>query len=301
MKDFDFLKSELVKKVSNADLPTTYEYKLNKKIKNLTLRLLKSGLKANMQDNESAFESWAIALRFYLPEFITTVTIDWDDNIVGDLHFNRFVYRLAKFVQTYEWVRLSKKLPDIPTVLVCNCPNGVAAEQTAHTQDSEGWLECEFVRKKAKGYDAINHQLPVGLFAEEVSKTTHFTTGQKSAIDIWALKGKDFFIFELKKNGNNPLGIISELMFYTNVIQDLFSHRIQFESENAKVRKAIKENYRGFKEIYELYTRGNIEKINAVLLAEKFHPLITDGFIDFINDSARYKYCNIAFSIQSPQ
>ena len=56
------------------DIPKGYTYHLDKR-DNLTLKVLEKGLKANMQDNESAFESWAIVLKFYLKD-IKTVTID---------------------------------------------------------------------------------------------------------------------------------------------------------------------------------------------------------------------------------
>lgn len=54
-----------------------------------------------MQEDEAAFESWAIALKYYLKEHIDTITIDWERDFTngegGILHYHRFVYRLAKF------------------------------------------------------------------------------------------------------------------------------------------------------------------------------------------------------------
>ncbi len=300
MNDYDFLKTELGKRSGIATLTTYYNYKLDKIKKNLTLRILKKGLKGNMQDDESAFESWAIILKFYLGDFIDTVTIDWDDftdDPEKNLHYNRFVYRLSKFIQTYDWVRTDKAIPNIPSILYCNCPNGNAANTEKHKKDSEGWIECKFIEKYSKDYDVINHQLPVGIFYNKVSRTTHYTTGQKSAIDIWAIKNGDFYMFELKKPSNNPLGIISEVMFYTNIINDILSHRIRYQMDE-KTRKAIKENYRGFSELWDVYSKGTIKKINAILLAYTMHPLITQELIDFINNSARFKFCNIQFSKQ---
>ena len=82
-------------------------------------------------------------------------------------------------------------------------------------------------------------------------------------------------------------------------MQDLFSHRIQYK-DSAKLRKAIKENYRSFGNLFEAYRKGEIAQINAVMLAKDLHPLITKGLIDFVNDSARFRYCNITFSTQKP-
>ncbi len=93
------------------------------------------------------------------------------------------------------------------------------------------------------------------------------------------------------------MGIISELMFYTNIIHDIMSHRIQFQKD-AKMQKAINENYRGFGDFYDAYKNGTIQKINAVLLAKSFHPLIKPELLDFINESARFRYCRISFSMR---
>ena len=60
--DYSMLKDKLETK----ELPEYYTYDLDKRHKNLTLTLSERGLSANMQDNESAFESWALVLRFYL-------------------------------------------------------------------------------------------------------------------------------------------------------------------------------------------------------------------------------------------
>ena len=295
--DYTLLKSYL----NDIDLPQYYFYKLDSRKKNLTLTLCEKGLKANMQDNESAFESWAIILKFYLSEQVETVTIDWVESSVIDetsLHFNRFVYRLSKFVQTYDWAFSAKSISRIPSILVCNCPNGEAADADQHKKGSESWIECKYVEKFCDYYDVMNHQFPVGIFYDKVSRGTYYTTGQKSAIDIWAIKQNEFFIFELKKPDNKPLGIISEIMFYTNIIYDLLSHRIQYQ-EDAKIKKAIKNNYRGFGDFYNAYVNGNIGQINAVLLAYNLHPLITQELLDFINDSSRLKFCHIKFSMQS--
>jgi len=290
--------SMLRDKLKTKDLPEYYIYNLDSDHKNLTLTLSEKGLRANMQDNESAFESWALVLRFYLKDIIETVTIDWDDSSINNeenLHFNRFVYRLTRFVQSYDWALSKKAIPQMPSILVCNCPNGEAANASEHKEWSEGWIECKYVEEYKKDYDVMNHQLPVGIFHDKVSRTTHYTTGQKSAIDIWSIKDGELSIFELKKPDNNVLGIISELMFYTNIIHDIMSHRIQFQKD-AKMQKAINKNYRGFRDFYDAYQNGTIKKINAVLLAKSFHSLIKPELLAFINESARFKYCRISFS-----
>ena len=289
----------LLKKVKpNADIPSTYGYSYNKRAKDLTLLVKVKGLITNMQFDEAAFDSWAIALKYHLREYIETITIDWERDFSngedGFLHYNRFVYRLAKFVQTYSWAHSAKPIPAIPTTLYCNIGRTEAANIEKHSQESEGWLECKYVMDHSMEYDVINHQFPVGIFHEKVSRTTHYTTGGKSAIDIWAIKNDCLSIFELKEPKNKPLGIISELMFYTNILDDILSHRIMYE-ESKNVEYAVKHDIRGFKKFHEAYEKGTINKIESIFLANNLHPLLSDGLIDFINDSPRWKYKNISY------
>ena len=289
----------LLKKVKpNADIPSTYGYSYNKRAKDLTLLVKVKGLITNMQFDEAAFDSWAIALKYHLREYIETITIDWERDFSngedGFLHYNRFVYRLAKFVQTYSWAHSAKPIPAIPTTLYCNIGRTEAANIEKHSQESEGWLECKYVMDHSMDYDVINHQFPVGIFHGKVSRTTHYTTGQKSAIDIWSIKDDCLSIFELKKPDNYGLGIISELMFYTNILDDILSHRIMYE-ESKNVEYAVKHDIRGFKKFHEAYEKGTINKIESIFLANNLHPLLSDGLIDFINDSPRWKYKNISY------
>ena len=293
--DFETIKNLLKGKFGNTSIPAHYGYKLDSKKKELILLLKEKGLTANMQDDAAAFESWAIVLKCYLPEHIDSVVIDWEADITENKHYNRFVYRLAKFVQTYSWAHAAKPLPPIPSVLKCNISNQEAAEIKEHAENSEGWLECKYVLDHQAEYDVMNHQFPVGVFDGIVSRSTHFTTGGKSAIDMWAIKDSVFSIFELKLPENKPLGIISELMFYTNIIDDLLNHEITFDEGN-KLESALKHNYRSFSKFYNAYDTGNIRSINAIMLADNLHTLITDDVLKVINDSPRWRYKNITFS-----
>lgn len=283
------------------DLPSDINFSINTDAKELILTLSKKGLTDNMQTDSAAFESWAILLKTRLNDVIDKVKITWnvefDENKdSGKFHYNRVMYRLYKFIRTYPWAYTDKKCLIYPN-LACNCPNGNAASREQLKQDTEAIIEYDFVQKHQKDFDYINHQLPVGLFRDVVSKDTHYTTGKHSCIDIWAVKNGELFIFELKKPNNNPLGIISELMLYVNIIDDILRHQIQYIPYKV-TPKALKNDYRGFKEFYDLYTSGTIKKINAVFLAETLHPLLTKDVIATINDSARLKYSHIEFSYQ---
>ena len=278
------------------DLPSGYDYSIIDN--NLVLKIKKASVCANMQTDSGAFESWAIILWHHCSKLIDTILIDWEYVEEKNEHFNRFVYRLTRFVQSYEWVSSIKPIPSMPQKLLCNAPNGRAAKKEAHKRVSEGWIECDFVERHTNHYDTIDHQLPVGLFDGLVSKDTRYTPGQHSNIDIWSIKNTEFNLFELKKPGNCPLGIISELMFYTNVVNDLLSHNILFDENYLKKNKSVKNNYRNFARFYEIYTGAKtISHINAILLADELHPQINDEILKIINDSQRHKQCNITYRI----
>ena len=298
MTNNDFIK-ELKRQGINSinDLPSGYDYNISKK--SLILKLTKKGVCENMQSDESAFESWAIILKRYCGKLFDFVIIDWDDVDENNEHFNRFVYRLTKFVQSYDWVSPKKKLPAMPALLYCSAPNGNAAVKGKHPKGSEGWIECDFIEKNVGRYDAIDHQLPVGLFDGKVSAKTHYTPGRLSQIDIWAIKDEEMFIFELKKPKNCPLGIISELMFYTNVVCDMISHNIIIDKQ--KAIRASQNRYRSFDKFYEVYNGyKKISKIHAVFLADELHSLLDDNVLEIINSSIRFCQHNVVFEVSKP-
>ena len=84
---------DMLQKVkSTFDIPSKYEYLYDTMKKNLTLVVTVEGLMANMQDDEGAFDSWAIALKYYLKDAVNTITIDWERDLCkgdkGYYHFN---------------------------------------------------------------------------------------------------------------------------------------------------------------------------------------------------------------------
>lgn len=298
MNNIDFLKELNRRGIKTInDLPSGYDYSISKKT--LKLKLSSTGVCENMQKDISAFESWAIVLKHYCSKLINTVVIDWEEPETENEHFNRFIYRLTRFIQTYSWAKSNKHIPVMPSLLCCSVPYANTAPKEHYKKDTEDWLENDYVDKNAKQYDAIDHQLPMGLFDGEATNKTRFTPGRNSQIDIWGIKGDEFTVFELKKTGYKPLGIISELMFYSNVICDLLNHNILVDER--KATRAIEKKYRGFDKFYEAYN-GNksISHIHAVFLADELHPLITKELLGEINDSIRLQRLSISFETAKP-
>ena len=118
--------------------------------------------------------------------------------------------------------------------------------------------------------------MPVGVFRDKVDKKHGLFPFGKSAIDLWAIKDDELWIFELKYD-NQKVGIISELLCYLWIMEDLcFHHRISYD-----LQKNISDK-RGFDKFYSAVQK-NISTIYGVLLVDKLHSAITPDLIDFIN------------------
>jgi hypothetical protein len=96
-----------------------------------------------------------------------------------------------------------------------------------------------------------------------------------------------FWIFELKKKGNNPLGILSELLFYTAIVRDM-------------VAKHIKTQEPSDIHCYDSTKLVGKEIINACFLAPDFHPLLIEPIINQLNNvfaqlKARDNMCSVVF------
>lgn len=106
---------------------------------------------------------------------------------------------------------------------------------------------------------SIQEQLPLGLFNEKVSRATAWTAGGASQIDLWgaSLDGKTFHLFELKRKGNQPVGIIPEALFYLRMLHYLRVGKIK-ATENNVAHNAIM----------------SADKLVMWLAAPGYHPLV---------------------------
>jgi hypothetical protein len=95
----------------------------------------------------------------------------------------------------------------------------------------------------------------------------------------------------LKADGNNGLGIISELFFYANVMKDLmFDSKIKYDETD----RALNDNdYRGFKELYRMYREKRCKEIKAIFLCSSHHSLLTEDVCKELSTDL------IKFSIQT--
>ena len=243
------------------------------KVGNLVIiKLCRKGLIDNMQSDSAAFEGWAIVVRAAFEKAGVPVKVRIDGEKPKNLqnneeeHYNRFLYRISKFVDIFEWAYTDDFENEIAIFkkahknMVMNVPDKDAKKEAAK---GEATMERYFCEDNKLFFDCLDHQLPVRIFDDEISTESAITTG--GFIDAWGIKGSTVYVFELKLDNNRKVGAISELMFYINVMHDIMSHRINF---------IMNSQYRSFDKIKAMYDSRSCKEIIGRIIARKFHPLI---------------------------
>jgi len=99
---------------------------------------------------------------------------------------------------------------------------------------------------------------------------TKIFTGGKSAIDIWGINNEnEVCLFELKNSKNNKVGAISEMLFYSFIVQDIVRGAMKFDSTT----------YEGLQNIQAA------KKVKCYLVAPSTHPLIDGEVFSLLNKS----------------
>ena len=295
MSKNDILKA-LKSKVYYAELPS----KTDVSVINDTLFLTidSDGVLQNMQNDASAFEGWVFCLRSFFPT-IKNAVINWDDpafsaeekaSINQRKHFNRFLLRVIWFVENYSWASVAASKKEIIeefrhsfNSLTLNFPLQDSKDKSEKGENDrkmkyEALLETA-VYQYLSTLGNANHQLPMGLFDETVSKATAITPGGASQADLWRIDNDMFCVYELKdciNTDNTHVGIITELMFYANVLYRLLiTSEIQYPDEADKFRTNKRDKAsRGLELILDAIHAHSITHIKAVLLTDRLHPLI---------------------------
>ena len=284
--------------VDNSGYPLTSGIGFHKEGRNLVLTLSKRSLVSNMQSDEGAFEGWTLCLFANNPGIYEKIIIQWNpierfdkEGIITDAergHYYRFLYRAYKFQENYP--SIVEIQPAVSSVFdvdefkdwVLNYPNGESHESQKSNKNAEAHLERELLEIMQGAFDYCDHQLPAGLFFKDVSKKTARCSGGLGQIDLWSVCNGSLNIYELKNDVNLSVGIISELMFYTNVMNDFRMHRFNYPAEFVRKRKF----YRHSKELYDSISKDEISHVNGILLANNLHPRITGRVIDLMNQNA---------------
>lgn len=284
----------------------------------------------NMQDEAAAFEAWALLLHTY--SAYKEVRLGLQDNVMippwpkeqpflsgcgrnAYGHYNRFLYRVMKFQEQYSWFQvaneeLKKAVHRFENAfrkysLCNNVPDGPASD----SKNREGRVEAAFADDKdtaagqqlkdqtaAQGVDVckIFRQLPVGLFLEKKSRATQIFTANHSAIDLWGINedGTKLVIYELKTENKMP-GIITELMFYANYMQDMF---VDCSNGCEPLREGTA---RGYDVLTAAY--GKLTDVYAFMLTDELDVRVTQEILDEMNqnNNAGIRYDAIRYDWES--
>lgn len=288
----EFKKGNLqLKSNSSIKLPSSFEYFRD----NRSLYLKIKEATGKMQDDCGAFDSWAIAIKNWVPE-IDEIILKWEEpqNIL-ELNYQKFLYRVEKLTEIFDWLKLDVTAKALLQHLVIKkdvvyLVNEPTREEKKDAEKSEATYERLFMRDYkdilanvvGMTNNIFHNQLPCGVFNDKVELKNRIMIG---FIDIWGLNKEDkvFNLFELKKPDENPISIISEAFFYAMVRKSILDEKFTYED------KPRVKNFRG---IIDLINSKH-DHINVHLLESKLHPLIDPAMLTLMNDALK-KY-NISF------
>jgi hypothetical protein len=275
--------------LKDCQFPRSTEIEIGGTREQATITMKEKGLDANMQTDAAAFEAWALALFLHCDVQSVRIGLDPAAGTKGQ-HYERFLYRLKRFSDLFpdrviaKWPAAAPQALDPQIKRFLNQPNPrggppetksrermLAASADARSEsDIEKALEISDAFRRRFQLEKVMRQWPVGLFRECVADQKQIFTGGKSAIDLIGIRDETLVLFELKKEDNRKAGAVSELLFYASVMRDSIggSRIFEFESKNTKKNCAIAP---------EDITRCS--SIRGVLLAPRFHPLVSEPLI----------------------
>jgi hypothetical protein len=249
---------------------------------------------SNMQDDDSAFEAWALVIMSACK--VDSVTFNCETSEAGALtksrHYQRALYRLQRFCELMAGRALLAQRDILLDSILrsCNQPTlnvatGRDTSEIISRTGSESTIEKDFKRDNsparrrlmnAFGLIKLDRQFPIGLFDGEPKRGNEIFTAGKSAIDLIGTdRNKGLWLFELKNEANRSVGALSELFFYSAVLRDARQGLFKFSTNSPGARaEVLPEDVRQTKHIH------------ARLLLGGVHPLITDGVFELLNEAA---------------
>ncbi|MEZ7884248.1 MAG: hypothetical protein QMB39_03240 [Bacteroidales bacterium] len=251
----------------------------NKEI-NIKKTEIKYPVSVNMQTDGAAFEGWAICLKAWLSEEVEKVHLTWDIPSTVNDHYNRFLYRVLRFGEMFDWFSFDDKdncVSQFKTRFINTKNNSSNKVPNRKNKECEEQVEFDLVNKNQNafishfGIKKLYQHLPIGV---KTDKNSNLFSGRNSAIDLWGIiDNRTLNIFELKyikahsKSKNIKVGIISELLLYINIMNDIRLGIIN--TPNAKLSHE--------KELYRIIRL--IENIKGIFLTNDKHPLLASPYV----------------------
>lgn len=274
---------------------------------------------ANMQDNEAAFEAWALI--FHCKEGCDVVLsfneLDWDNNIVisssEQAHYMRFLYRVWKFSEQMKpWFDIDEDKQSIVNVfktqfstlidnnnIINNIPESeakISQVDNSKLNKLEHFVENTFVRidearnmlaeivKKKDGtvLKNLHNQLPNGLFRGCCQNDISKANRifPTGFVDLWGIsENNELCIFELKVAESEVDNRA------VGIVSELFFYanycKDIFMGKNYS-RSTTK--FRGYDKIMEAVGKNDgITKIKAYFLSPKYHTRIEEYITNIKN------------------
>ena len=276
----------------------------------ITLASNKAG--KNMQHLAACFEGWATILKTYvidsMPDKYNQVELRCSDLMLpiesstANRHLMRFLYRVLRFKEQYDWFTMDDKLANIIDSFnrrFKGCfVNNYSEEEQKQKDQSESEIEHLLIKKNTSNdvkslysyFNAIgipndglviDHQFKVGLFNDSIADINKVFPGGSAAIDLWGFtqsQPNDLYLFELKYQ-NEMIGTITEVFFYANYLYDLLDKNGVFT-----LSKGDGKNIGNYNTILG-FNDKKVNKIHAVMLLDKdsMHPAITPELIAVLN------------------
>lgn len=249
----------------------------------------------NMQTDGAAFEGWAICLKSWFGDEIDTVHLTWDKPKAQNGHYNRFLYRVWRFRGMYDWFKYEDEAGEVDSFklrFAGSKNNSGNKTPNMKEKDCEEQVEHYMVEQnqnifKSKfNIENINRHLPVGV---KNKNGRSIFTGGNSAIDLWGIGADSILnVFELKyikEHGgskNTKVGIISELLMYVNIVNDI---------RKGIIGNPLKPILPAEKELYSRIT--NLNGVKGVFLTNELHPLLENPeLLNILNTNGE----NISFA-----
>lgn len=324
----DKFENSSIRMPGNIDITEENEYIVMTFLNKQSVGLAKEK-NLNMQDTNASFEGWAAAIyAHYGKEKCKKIKLDvafeLEKNFEGNGHYARFLYRILRFSEQYEWFVLSEKLEGVKNLfgefigenkgkLTNNCPDSNGKELDEQEENNNGacsehivelWMINRGRNALCKALQinentTIYNQLPVGLFKDNAANANRIFTGGKSAIDMWTITDDKFYMLELKFC-NKMIGIMTEAFFYINFVRDLMTPDGDFVLNKAVKNKDV----RGYGEL--INNEHKCKEFCSVMLADAIHPLINKETEAVLNDNnkgieyrrIKYDFENIEFDFK---
>ena len=241
----------------------------------------------NMQEDNAAFEAWALLGKS--KGYAKVELFEKDNEVqptkVQTLHYNRFLYRALCFEEGFNWFSLSPQLKQKTLGLkekISNSDLFVGTPTSPSKTDSdmlEAKIERLLIRDNMRGFmnesllkadvDKYFNQLPASLFFDDAKAGHEIFSRGGARIDIWGLDGNTIHIIELKVKNNTSLGVLSEIFFYSCFIREMYCQRHLERKDPPNLRK-----YEKFKEERGYYKliNASVDSVSAHILTENKHP-----------------------------